>query len=1061
MTLSDIAVRRPVFALVVAMVLCIIGLVSFSRLSLRELPNVDPPQVSISTNYTGASAEVIETRITQTIERQVSAISGIDRLNSSSRDGRSQVNITFTLDRDLEEAANDVRDRVSRVMQQLPDDADAPVVTKADADAMPIIGMNMVSTTMDRLEMTDYMNRYLVPRLSTIDGVAQVQIWGSQRYSMRIWLDAESLAARGLTVDDVTGSLTRNNVQLPAGGIESAEADYTINVERTYSTPDDFAQLPITTTARAGYVTRLGDVARIEEGPDERRRTFRINGDDRVGMAVTRQSDANDLRISDGVAAELESINRTLPEGTRLEVTFDNSDFTRESIFEVWVTMGVAIAFVALVNFLFLGSWQAALIPTIVAPICIIATFTALAPLGFSLNLLTLLALVLAIGLVVDDAIVVTENIQRRIDEGEPPIVAAQRGAKQVFFAVLATTATLISVFTPLMFLPGYTGRLFVELAVAIASAVAFSALLALTFAPVLCSKLLRPAQSLGPIARGVDRAVNVVRNSYRESLDMLVGRKLVAILCVVTVVVVGGAASFVYTALPQEVVPDEDRGRVDVRIDAPEGAGFDYTQRYIRQLEPILQSYVDSGEAVTWQINAGGGGGFGSFNSGNGNLLLASHTARHRSAQDIAAEVNRRTSQITGARITANVRGAFQRGGPGGGGGGNVQLIAIGPEYEELAKWTEPLMAAARDNPGFARINTNYEPVSPRVRVTLNRERAAALGVSSQQVGQALNTMFGPRRVGTYVRRGEEYDVLIQTGRENRSGLEDLSTIYVRSAAGGLVPLSTVVNVELRGDLASRNRVDQQRAVSINTQLNPGYTVADAVAFFEAEAAKQPSGPVILWGGAAKDLQDSGNSVMYAFGFALVVVFLVLAAQFESFIHPAIILFTVPLAAAGGLFGLLMFGSSINLYSQIGLIILIGVAAKNGILIVEFANQLRDEGMSVREAVIESAQLRLRPIVMTSIATAVGALPLVLWQGPGSNSRFTIGIVIIMGAMFSTLLTLFIVPVMYELLARFTRSPDWTARQIDAFEEQEAAAGGLPRPKPALGGAGAIEAAE
>jgi multidrug efflux pump len=1059
MTLSDIAVRRPVFALVVAMVLCIIGLVSFSRLSLRELPNVDPPQVSIGTSYTGASAEVIETRITQIIERQVSAISGIDRLNSSSRDGRSQVNITFTLDRNLEDATNDVRDRVSRVMQQLPDDALAPVVTKADADAMPIMGMNMVSTTMNRLEMTDYINRYLAPRLSTIDGVAQVIVFGGQNYSMRIWIDAEALAARGLTVDDVTNSLTRNNVQLPAGQIESDETDYTINVERTYSTAADFAQLPITTAARAGYVTRLGDVAKIEEGADERRRMFKMNGQDRVGMGITRQSDANDLKISDGVREELDSINRTLPKGTSLQVTFDNSTFTRESIFEVWVTMGVAIALVGVVNFLFLGSWQAALIPTIVAPICIISTFTALAPLGFSINLLTLLALVLAIGLVVDDAIVVTENIQRRIDEGEPPIVAAQRGAKQVFFAVLATTATLISVFTPLMFLPGYTGRLFVELAVAIASAVAFSSLLALTFAPVLCSKLLRPAQHGGPVARAVDRAVTSVRNSYRESLDILVGRKVVAIICIATVVVVGASAAFVYTSLPHEVVPDEDRGRVDIQIQGPEGAGYDYVQRYIRQLEPILQGYVDDGEAVSWQLMAGGGGGFGSNSGGNGNLLLAEH-GRERSAQEVAAEINRRTSQITGVRITANVRGAFQRGGgPGGGGGNGVQLIAIGPEYEELAKWTEPLMAAARDNPGFSRINTNYEPVSPRVRVTLNRERAAALGVSSQQVGQALNTMFGPRRVGTYVRRGEEYDILIQTGRENRNTLDDMSSIYVRSSTGGLVPLSNVVNVELRGDLASRNRVDQQRAVSINAQLNPGYTVADAVAFFEAEGAKQPSGPVILWGGAAKDLQDSGNSVMYAFGFALVVVFLVLAAQFESFIHPAIILFTVPLAAAGGLFGLLMFGSSINLYSQVGLIILIGVAAKNGILIVEFANQLRDEGMSVREAVIESAQLRLRPIVMTSIATAVGALPLVLWQGPGSNSRFTIGIVIIMGALFSTLLTLFIVPVMYELLARFTRSPDWTARQIEAFEQQEESAGGLPALKPAHGGA--IEAAE
>ena len=1057
MTLSDIAVRRPVFALVVAMILCIIGLVSFTRLPLRELPNVDPPQVSISTSYTGASAEVIETRITQTIERQVSAIAGIARLQSSSRDGFSNVSITFTLDRNLEDAANDVRDRVSRVMRQLPIDADAPVVTKADADASSIIAVNFSSKTMNRMQMTDYIDRYLIPRFSTVPGVAQVSQQGQQRFSMRIWLDAEALAARGLAVDDISTALQRNNVQLPAGTIESVDTNYTINVDRTYVTPEDFRNLPIS-SPRTGYVTRLGDVARIEEGPDDYRREFKINGEDRIQLEITRQSDANDLTISDGVRAEVDEVNRNLPDGTKLEITFDNSNFTREAVFEVWVTMGVAIGLVALVNFLFLGSWQAALIPTIVAPICILSTFSALAPLGFSLNLLTLLALVLAIGLVVDDAIVVTENIQRRIDEGEPPIIAAQRGAKQVFFAVLATTATLISVFAPLMFLPGYTGKLFVELAVAIAGAVAFSSLLALTFAPVLCSKLLRPAKAGGGIARAVDRAVNAVRASYRHSLQSLLGRKVFAIASITTVLVVGSLAVGIYQVLPQEVVPDEDRGRVDISLQSPEGAGYDYSLRYLRMVEPILKSYVDSGEAVNWGL---GSGGFG----GRGFLLLSDFHKRDRSAQEIAAEINRQTSQITGMRVTAMVRGAFTRGaGPGGGGGGNsVQMIVTGPEYAALAQWAEPIMAAARDNPGFARVNTNYEPVSPRLRITLDRERAAALGVSSQQVGQALNTVFGPRRLGTYVRDGEEYDVLVQSARENRNTLDDVASIYVRASTGALVPLSSVVKMEPRGDLASRSRVDQQRAVSLNIQLNPGYAVADAVAFLENVADQQPPGPVILWGGAAKDLKDSGNAVMYAFGFALVVVFLVLAAQFESFVHPAIILFTVPLAAAGGLFGLLMFGSTLNLYSQIGLIILIGVAAKNGILIVEFANQLRDEGMSVREAVIESAELRLRPIVMTSIATAAGALPLVLWQGPGSNSRFTIGIVIIMGALLSTLLTVFIVPAMYNLLAGFTKSPEWTAQQIEEYEEREreAKVGGLPPPRPATGGGGAIEAAE
>jgi multidrug efflux pump len=1048
MTLSDVAVRRPVFALVIAMILCIVGLVAFSRLPLRELPNVDQPQVSINTTYTGASAEVIETRITQPIERQVSGIAGIDRVQSNSRDGRSQINITFTLDRNLEEAANDVRDRVSRVISQLPVDlTSAPTVAKANADGDPIMLLMMQSKTMNRLEVTDYIIRYLQPRLATVDGVAQVGVFGQQQYAMRVWIDSAALAAHSLGVDDVTNALTRNNVQLPAGSLESTDTDYTINVERTYATPADFAQLPIT-VGKNGYVVRLGDVAKIEEGPDERRRMFRTNGEDTVGLAIVRQSDANDLKISEGVNKMAAEINKTLPKGTSLAVGYDNSTFTKQAVSEVWTTMAIAIGLVALINFVFLGSWQAALIPTIVAPICILSTFIILAPLGFSLNLLTLLALVLAIGLVVDDAIVVTENIQRRIDEGEPPVVAAERGARQVFFAVLATTATLISVFTPLMFLPGYTGRLFVELAAAIAAAVAFSAFLALTFSPVLASKLLRPAQNHGWLASRIERGITKVRESYRGSLDMLLGRRLVVIIAVAMIVVVGGSAVALFTVLPQELVPDEDRGRVDMQINGAEGAGFDYMMKQMDQVQPILQHYLDSGEGTRWILQAPGFGG-GTFNNGNGNLQLSDWTKRTRTAQEVAAEINRQTARITGARVTASVRGPFAR---GGGGGNNVQIIAAGPEYEGLAKWVEPIMAAARDNPGIARVQSNYEPVSPRVSVILNRDRAGALGVTAQQVGQALNTMYGPRKVGTYVRQGQEYDVLLQTNRENRRTLEDLSEIYVRASTGALVPLSQVVTASLRGDLANRQRIDQQRAVTVSATLNPGYTVVDAVKFLEQTAAKQPAGPVVMWGGAAKDLKDSGGSVMYAFGFALVVVFLVLAAQFESFVHPAIIMLTVPLAAAGGLFGLLMAGSTINLYSEIGLIILIGVAAKNGILIVEFANQLRDEGLSVREAVIESAQLRLRPIVMTSIATAAGALPLVTAHGPGSHSRYTIGVVIIAGALFSTLLTLFIVPVMYELLARFTRSPEWTARQIEAFERDEKqhlpqpqAPGGIP----------------
>lgn len=1049
--LSDIAVRRPVFATVIALILTLIGVAAFFSLPLRELPNIDPPVVSIQTKYTGASAEVIESRITRPIERQLAGIQGIDRMNSSSRDGVSNISITFTLKRDLEAAANDVRDRVSRVLSQLPPDVISPQINKADADSSPMMIVNFRSKTMSRLEISDFADRYLIPRLSTVPGVAQVFAFGSQLYAMRIWVNSAALAARGLTADDVENALRSQNIQVPAGSIEANAKDYTINVERSYMRPADFAALPIVgARGGSGYVTRLGDVARVEEGADEPRRLFRSEGAEMVGLGIVRQSQANDLEISKGVHAAVDQVNKTLPPGTQLEVIVDNSAFTKEAVKEVYITLGLSLALVGLVNLLFLGSWRAAIIPTIVAPVCVISSFMVLAPLGFSVNLLTLLALVLAIGLVVDDAIVVVENIQRRVDEGEPPLVAAQRGARQVFFAVVATTLVLVSVFAPLMFLPGYIGRLFVELAVAIAAAVLFSAFLALSLSPMLASKLLRPSSQRGRISHAVDRAVDAVRASYRHSLNTLIGKRSAAGIAGGFVLGLAICALGLFVVLPKELVPDEDRGRVDIAVQAPEGAGFEYTKTQTLKIEPIMQNLEGPKGSMARYMLVLPRGDQIVYNSGFGFTVLKPWDQRTQSATQIAAGLNKTLSGITGARVVASVRGPFQRGGGGGGGGGsNVDLVICGPEYEQLAKWSEPILRAARTNPGLTRVSTDYEPDAPRLVVTVDRDRAAALGVTAAQIGEALNVMFGPKRVTTYIRGGQEYDVLLQTELAHRRTLADLETVYVKSAAGGQVPLSNVVRTEVRGDLANRQRVDQLRAITITAYLNPGYTVADAVKFYQGEIARQPPGPVIKWGGQAKDYLDSGNGVLYAFGFALLVVFLVLAAQFESFVHPAVIMLTVPLAAAGGLFGLLMAGSTINIYSQIGLIILIGIAAKNGILIVEFANQRRDEGLGIAEAVVEAADTRLRPILMTSIAAAAGSLPLILQQGPGSGSRQTIGVVIFAGAIFSTLVTLFVVPVFYGVFARYTRSPETIAKEIDSFEEEEARHSPPPAPFP------------
>jgi multidrug efflux pump len=1090
MTLSDLSVKRPVFAAVAAIVLVVIGVAAFFTLPVRELPSVDPPVVSIETDYTGASAEVVEQRITQVIEQQVAGIQGIDVVNSSSRDGISRITITFTLDRDLDGAANDVRDAVSHVANLLPLDAKPPQIAKASADSQSILFLGFTSSKLSKLQLADYANQYLVARLSTIPGVGQVRLGGAGLYSMRIWLDADAMAARGITVDDVQNALNAQNVELPAGALESTAKDYTIRVNRQYNTPAEFAALPIvagrgaggttslatapspttaaavTATARGAnsqmpvtgmqlpnaqsgstYIVRVGDIARIEEGADDRRNYFQVNGQNEVGLSVTGQAQANNLQISRDTHKMIEDINKQLPPGTRLEVIVDYSVFTSEAIKEVWITMGIALALVALVNFVFLGSWRAAVIPAVVAPICIVSTFSVLAVLGYSINLLSLLALVLAIGLVVDDAIVVVENVQRHVDEGEPPAVAAQRGAKQVFFAVVATTVVLIAVFAPLFILPGFIGRLFRELSVTVAAAVFFSALMALSLSPMLGSKLLRPASGEGWLARMVDGATDAMKRSYAASLQMILGGKFTTLLTCVVVLVLALAAGGLFLALPKELVPGEDRGRVDLNIQGPEGAGYDYTVHAVQQAEPNFVALRKKGVLTRYLFSVPRFGN-GQYNTGFGTTVMSDWRTRKITADELAGQLNKQLGSITSARIIASVRGPFQRGGQGGS-GSNVDFIVSGNDYEEINKWIQPILKAAQANPGLARPRIDYEPTSPRLLVNIDHDKAASLGVSAQEIGSALQVMFGSKQVTNYVKNGQEYYVTLQTDLDKRRTVDDLDKLSVRTASGSLVPLSNVVKTEVRGDTPDRERVDRIRSITLTQELNPGYTVGAAVKFYQDQAAKQPPGMLIKWGGQAKDYLQASDAIAWAFGGALLLVFLALAAQFESWIHPAVIMLTVPLAALGGLFGILIAGSSINTYSEIGLIILVGIAAKNGILIVEFANQLRDEGRSVHDAVIEAAALRLRPIIMTSISAAFGALPLILAAGPGAGSRKTIGVAVFTGAIFSTLLTLFVVPVFYNLLARFTRSPEWTAKEIERYEEEERG-GGHPEPSPA-----------
>ena len=1039
MKLSDVSIQRPVFAVVMSLLLVVLGFMSFTRLTLRELPAIDPPIVSVSVDYTGASAAVIESRITQVLEDALAGIEGIDTINARSSNGRSQVSIEFTSNRDIEAAANDVRDAVSRVADRMPEEARPPEIAKVESDADPIIWLNMSSTSMDTLELSDYADRYIVDRFSSLDGVAQVRIGGRQRYAMRIWLDRDQLAARGLTVGDVESALRNENVELPAGRIESTDRDFTLRVERNYVKPEDFAGIPLGKGAD-GYVVRMGDVAKIELASSERRAYYRSNGEPNIGLGIVKTSTANALDVAREARAEADRISSTLPEGTRIFVAFDNTTFIEAAVDRVYATLVEAMLLVLAVIWLILGSFRAALIPAVTVPVCLIAAFIALYAFGFSINLLTLLALVLCIGLVVDDAIVVVENVQRRIDLGEPPLVASKRGTTQVAFAVIATTAVLVAVFLPVGFLEGNTGRLFRELAVALAAAVALSAFVSLTLTPMMASKLLKPHTGQAPkglhglINRNLDR----LSAAYGRFLEAHVTRTWVYIVVMILSLL---ASALLLKVLPSELAPAEDRGSFQIMIDGPEGAGFDYTVGQVQQVEKIVSGFVGEDEPIV-RANPRVPGGWGSseeMHTGRISVFLQPWRQRDVSTPDVAAELQTHLNDLRGVRVRTQVGGGLVRSQ-----GQPFQIVLGGPEYAEIAQWRDRMLLRMADNPGLVGADSDYKETRPQMRVNIDRQRAADLGVSVTAIGSALETMMGSRRVTTFVDNGEEYDVLVQAGRDGRASPSDLAAIRVRASGGELVPLSNLVTLSEVAEAGSLNRFNRLRSITINAGLAPGYPLGEAIAWAQQVASEElPQHAQISWKGESREYQNAGSAVLLTFAMALLVVFLVLAAQFESFIHPLVIMLTVPLGVLGALLGLYVSGGTINLFSQIGIVMLVGLAAKNGILIVEFANQLRDEGRNVHQAIVESAMVRLRPILMTSIATVVGAIPLVVAGGPGSASRGTIGVVVIFGVTVSTFLSLFVVPAFYSLLAPYTRSPEAVARELARQEAETPSVGG------------------
>jgi len=1026
MLLSDTAVRRPVFAIVISLLLVVFGSVAFERLTLREYPDIDPPIVSVRTEYIGASAAVVEARVTQLLEERVAGIEGIKTISSSSRDALSQITIEFDLSRDIDAAANDVRDRVASVLRRLPAEADPPEVRKADADEQVIMWFNLVSDRMPALELTDYAERHLVDRLSVLPGVARILVSGGLEYAMRIWLDRQALAARGLSVLDVEQALLQQNVELPAGSLESLERDFTVRVNRGYQTAADFRQLVLGRGAD-GYLIRLQDVARVEVGAVDWRRLYRGNGIPMVGLGIIKQSNANTLDVARAAKAERERINATLPPGMSLEQSFDSSLFVESAVREVYETLAVTAILVVLVIFLFLGDLRATLAPAVTVPVSLIATFIALHLLGYSLNLLTLLALVLAIGLVVDDSILVLENIHRRLVEGESPLVAAWRGTRQVGFAVIATTLVLVAVFLPITFLQGNVGRLFGEFAVTLAAAVAFSGLVALTLSPVLCARMLRRESLDRGLAPRVNRLLERAQAAYGRVLTRLLDRPALVLLGLAGTL---GLTGWLFHELPAEYAPAEDRGAFFMIIRGPEGASFTNTLRYMDDIEQRLMPLVEGGEVRRLLLRAPTGYGSGvTYNQGSAVLVLEDWDQR-RSGFELLRDVQQRLAGLSGVQAFPVMPQAL-----GGSSAKPVQFVLGGPSYEQLARWRDTLMTVAADHPGLIDLESDYQETKPQFRVSIDRDRAGDLGVSALDISRTLETLLGSRRVTTFMLDGEEYDVILEGETHQVRSPDDLANIYVRSTTSGrLIPLANLVSIEEQAEAARLNRYNRQRAITLSANLAEGYSLGEVLDFLE-QAARQhlPGTAHIDHRGQSLEFRESSRSTLLVFGLSLLVVMLVLAAQFESFVHPLVILLTVPLAIAGALLGLALTGQSLNIYSQIGLIMLVGLAAKNGILIVEFANQLRDAGHDFDTALVRASQQRLRPILMTAITTVAGSVPLLLATGAGSEARVVLGVVIAAGVSAATLFTLVVVPVAYRLLTRATRSPLAVTRQLEA----------------------------
>ncbi|MGX1925642.1 vibriobactin export RND transporter permease subunit VexH [Vibrio sp. NH-7] len=1023
MLLSDVSVKRPVAALVLSLLLCVFGIVSFSKLAVREMPDIESPVVSISTRYEGASATIIESQITSVLEDQLSGISGIDEISSTTRNSMSRITITFDLGYDLNTGVSDVRDAVARAQRSLPDEADDPVVFKNNGSGEASLYINLSSSEMDRTQLTDYVERVLMDRFSLISGVSSVDISGGLYKVMYVKLKPEQMAGRGVTTSDITSALRSENIESPGGEVRNDQIVMSVRTARSYNQAEDFEYL-VVKRASDNSPIYLRDVADVYIGAENENSTFKSDGVVNVSMGIVPQSDANPLEVADRVHTEVENIQQFLPEGTRLAIDYDSTVFIERSIAEVYSTLFITGGLVILVLYIFIGQARATLIPAVTVPVSLISSFIAAYYFGFSINLITLMALILSIGLVVDDAIVVVENIFHHIENGEKPLLAAYKGTREVGFAVIATTLVLVMVFLPISFMDGMVGLLFTEFSVLLAMSVIFSSLIALTLTPVLGSKLLKANAKPNRFNLFIDRMFGHLESGYRKVLRSALNWKWAAPLVILACI---GGSWGLMQQVPAQLTPSEDRGVIFAFVRGADATSYNRMSANMDIVEERLMPLLGQGFLKSFSIQSPAFGGNAGDQTGFVIMILEDWNERDVTAQQALGQVRKALTGIPDVRVFPFMPG-FR-----GGSSEPVQFVLGGSDYPELKQWAEKLERLAEESPYMEGADINYSEKTPELVVTVDKQRAAELGIRVSDISDTLEIMLGGKSETTFVERGEEYDVYLRGDEDSFNNAADLSQIYMRTASGELVTLDAVTKIEEVASSIRLSHYNKQKAITITANLSDGYTLGEALDFLDQQAIELLPGDIsVSYSGESKDYKENQSSILVVFALALLVAYLVLAAQFESFINPLVVMFTVPMGVFGGFLGLFLMGQGLNIYSQIGMIMLIGMVTKNGILIVEFANQLRDRGIEFEKAILDASARRLRPIMMTAFTTLAGAIPLIVSTGAGYESRVAVGTVIFFGMAFATLVTLFVIPAMYRLISASTQAPGHVEAELN-----------------------------